>query len=279
MSERGDNFWSWLGRRSVEGRVAMDAMPNGYKHPDGTPCKAKDKKNCPFFKGEIAEAGKIDDLTTKSEVSKIIVKASPSEMSTIEHGGNPNEDKFDKVSPDDLATMKLGSTRSKYREMRNALVEYVSREGLGDGTYPLVDVAGKEAMKDFKAKYYDDGYMVSFQTTNGEGYNRQRKDLFQKDEDYDALVEDLIAEGYKPHVGVFGGIPEISFKVDSLEVADLLMKKYNQVSKWDNARGAYAAEQDDNPELTKEDKDALWASANQLNPEYDWKTNQVVKAK
>ena len=100
------------------------------------------------------------------------------------------------------------------------------------------------------------------------------------DQDYDALCEDLIAEGYKPHVGVFGGIPEISFKVDSKDVAERIMRKYNQVSMWDNAQGAYAALKDKDPTLSKDEKMMLWGLASIPNTgNYNWKENQVTKAK
>ena len=273
-----DNFFSWMERTRGGEKVAMDEG-TGFKHPDGSPCRAKDIRNCPYFKEEVEKAGEIDDLSKPSEVSKVESIATPSEMESIRKGGNPNEEKFDKVSPDDLDTMREGSTQSKYRNMRNKLVQHVIDTKKGDGTYPLVDVTDEKAAEELKPVYYDDGYMVSFQTTNGEGFNKARKDLSMSDKAYDDLCDDLIAEGYKPHVGVFGGIPEISFKVDSKDVAERIMKKYNQVSMWDNARGAAALLAEKEKKLPPEDIDNLWERANLPNEEYVWKTNQVTKAK
>ena len=259
-------------------KVAMDEG-TGFKHPDGSPCRAKDIRNCPYFKEEVEKAEAIDDLSKPSEVSKVESIATPSEMESIRRGGNPNEEKFDKVTPDDLDTMREGSTQSKYRNMRNKLVQHVIDTKKGDGTYPLVDVTDEKAAEELKPVYYDDGYMVSFQTTNGEGFNKERKDLSMSDKAYDDLCDDLIAEGYKPHVGVFGGIPEISFKVDSKDVAERIMKKYNQVSMWDNARGASAAKAEANPNLSARKINRLWGRANILNPQYRWKEHQVTKTK
>lgn len=272
-----DNFYSWMARAGKGEKVAVDA-DSGWTHPDGKPCKAKDKRNCPYFKKRL-EIMKTDDFPVPNEVSKVEGVATPGEMETIKRGGNPNEDKFEEVTPNDLATMKPGSTNSKYRNMRNRLVEWVKNNSTGDGTYPLVDVEDAKATEGLEPVFYDDGYMVSFQTTNGEGFNKERKDLTMPDEDYDALCEDLIAEGYEPHVGVFGGIPEISFKVDSKDVAERIMKKYNQVSMWDNAKGASAAKAEANPNLSARKINMLWGRANILNPQYRWKENQVTKTK
>jgi hypothetical protein len=252
----------------------------GYKHPDGTPCKAKKQENCPFYKKDMQESVEIDDLKTPSEVSKVEKVATSGEMETIKRGGNPNEEKFEAVNPDDLTTMKPGSTNSKYRNMRNRLVEWVKNNNTGDGTYPLVDVGDAKATERLEPVFYDDGYMVSFQTTNGEGFNKERRDLTMSDEDYDALVDDMIAElDAKPHVGVFGGIPEISFKVASKDMAERVAKKFNQVSYWDNAQGAAAAKAEEEGSMSATKIKRLWARASKANKDYNWKTNQVTKTK
>lgn len=80
-------------------------------------------------------------------------------------------------------------------------------------------------------------------------------------------------------MGVFGGIPEISFKVDSKDVAERIMKKYNQVSMWDNAKGSRAARAEDEPGMSARKVQQLWSRANIPNPQYNWKENQVTKVK
>ena len=279
MGAFSDNFYSWMDRQNAAEKAAMDESV-GYKHPDGTPCKAKKQENCPFYKKDMKESVEIDDLKTPSEVSKVETVATPEEMEAIKRGGNPNEGKFEAVSPSDLTTMQVGSTNSKYRNMRNKLVDWVVRNKKDAGTYPLVDVDNEDEIEDLEPVYYDDGYMVSFQTTNGEGFNSSRVDLTMSDEDYDMLVDDLISElGGKPHVGVFGGIPEISFKVDSKEMAENLARKYNQVSIWDNAQGARAAKAEEEGVLSAAKIKRLWARASKFNKDYKWKTNQVTKKK
>lgn len=56
---------------------------DGYKHPDGKPCKAKKKENCPFYLKEVKESGEIDDLSSPSEVSKVESVATSSEKENI----------------------------------------------------------------------------------------------------------------------------------------------------------------------------------------------------
>lgn len=273
--------------------VAMDE--NGYVHPDGTECEAQNVKNCPYFKKEEKVDESKDDLTDGGEsgksgttggsglvdeVEKVKSIATSEQMKQIAVGSNPDQDKFTDVTVKDLDTMTAGSTKSKYRDRRNRLVEYVNSKGIGDGTYVLGDVNDEKYTRDLKKEDYDEGYMVSFQTTNGEGFNKARKDLTVSDEQYDKLVEELEKEtGSKSHVGVFGGIPEISFKVATLQKAMELAKRYNQVSIWDNAMGSRAKAEEEKKEISEDEIGALWAAANILNPDYNWTENQVKKAK
>ena len=46
MGAFSDNFYTWLANEYAAEKATMDASPNGYKHPDGSPCKAKKKENC-----------------------------------------------------------------------------------------------------------------------------------------------------------------------------------------------------------------------------------------
>ena len=49
MGAFSDNFYTWLANEYAAEKATMDASPNGYKHPDGSPCKAKKKENCPYY--------------------------------------------------------------------------------------------------------------------------------------------------------------------------------------------------------------------------------------
>ena len=83
MDEKNnDNFWSWLGRQPLSESVALDEDSQGgvWKHPDGKPCKASRKENCPFYKDEVSKSVQIDDVKVKSEVSKVMSVSSTGEL-------------------------------------------------------------------------------------------------------------------------------------------------------------------------------------------------------
>ena len=274
MGIYSDNFYSFCNRMSDREKAAMDAADEWDETKHAREGKGSGKGG--QFKAKPETIEKQDLLDPRRAVKAI---ATRKEMEKIKEGGNPNEDKFESVTPEDLLTTKIGSTNSKYREMRNRLAEYV-RKNIGDGTYPLVDVQDEEAVKELKPSSYDDGYMVSFQTTNGEGYNKKFTDRMLTDEAYDAKVEEIQSKyGGIPHVGVFGGIPEISFKVDTKKKAKKIAEDNNQVSYWDNKAGAKAIAGDSDPTLTDEEKGRLWLKANRRNIKYEWEFNQVVKVK
>lgn len=93
-----DNFFSYMyGANKGHETPTMDAQPNGYKHPDGTPCRAKSIETCPFY---------------KAEEHKIVEE--------------------DKLSPDDAGHSQKTKTPN-YRQQRDALASKVTQ----DGTYDL----------------------------------------------------------------------------------------------------------------------------------------------
>ena len=65
MGMYSDNFYSWLDRQNKTKKEVMDEGM-GYKHPDGTPCKAKSPESCPFYKRDKSEAEEIDLLGVES---------------------------------------------------------------------------------------------------------------------------------------------------------------------------------------------------------------------
>lgn len=261
-------FYDYLNSQNKRDAVSMDAMPNGYKHPDGTPCRAKSPKTCPFFKEEEHEAVKIDDL---DPVARVQTETTEEEFAGISKGEDPGSPNVRPVEPSELDTLTEGSTNSKYRKMRNEAFDALQkRKAAGenvDGTYPLSDPTHKVQHKGADGEMHDgfaDGFQVSFQTTNGEGFNR-KSGKRMSDEDYDRTVDEIAKEtGSEPYLGVFGAIPEVSFRCDTLEKAMEIAKKYNQVSIADNAR--IAAD--------------IWDSYTfPANPDYDWRENQTFVMK
>lgn len=255
MGAFSDNFYSWLDRQHAEERAAMDESV-GYKHPDGSPCKAKNIENCPFYKKDIQEAEEIDDLSKTSEVSR------EEKLETFEkyrkealsgkyaHYLDGYIDDYDEISEefnlaleeDDTETQEAllksikESARSAnsdedwgeyelkekhLRAKRNGAFKALKGFGRDDGTYDLETV---------KPKHYDSGYSVSFQeeTTEEEG-----SPAYKTNEQYDRIVVALSRElNASPDLGVFSE-PELSFHVDSLDKALEVARRHNQVSIWD----------------------------------------------
>lgn len=214
-----------------------------------------------------------EDIKDPNAVEKVLEKADQEEMYKLEQGDDPESGNFTGVEIGDLATFTPGSTSSKYRQMRNAVFTDITRrqasgeEGL-DGSYSFGPPPHKVTHTGEDGEQHDgyaDGFQVSFQTTNGEGFNKEREDLQMSDEEYDRTVDELASlTGSEPVVGIFGGIPEISFRCDTLEQAMELAKKYNQVSIADNAR------------ICADIWDAMTFPKN---PMYDWTRNQTYKTK
>lgn len=246
------NYYDWRFKTSPANvSVAMDD-DNGIKHPDGSKCEAKSPETCP-----ILRAAKKDD-----EADKLEGVATKKSMEAIRVGADPNQDEIVPVTMDDLPTFK--ETNSKYRKLRNEAYKQIIESGNGDGSYPLDNPSAKVRHKRPNGEMKDgfaDGFSVSFQTTNGEGFNGGPQ---MSDDEYDRITDEICkATGSKAYVGVFGGIPEISFRVNTLEEAMAIAEKYNQVSIADNARIA----------------DDIWDDNTfPRNGKYDWKRNQTFKA-
>ena len=251
-----DNYYQFLSDMNTPQGIAQDAQVV-REHPDGSPCYAKREEDCPIMN----QAKKAD------EADKLEKVATPESMEKIKVGQDPEQDGIVPVSIDDVPTMK--ETNSKYRRMRNEAYRQILSSGTGDGTYPLDDPSHKVQHRNANGELVDgfaDGFSFSFQTTNGEGFNESPERPRMSDDDYDRTTEEIMAAtGSKAYVGVFGGIPEISFWVKTKKEAREFAKKYNQVSIANNAR--IAKGKFENPILTFPP-----------NIDYDWKNNQTFKS-
>lgn len=263
------NYYSWLNARR-HASAAMDASPDWDENK--VKREAKGGTGGGRFAKKPETLAKEDQRDILDPVEQIERNATPAEKAAVAKGGEPEGGRFEPVSPDDLPTMKR--TNSKYRKLRNSLFEEIERRKAAgetdlDGTYAIDDPPPRKVQhKGADGQMHDgfaDGFQVSFQTTNGEGYNSGRKDLTMSDADYDATVEKIAAEtGSKPYVGVFGGIPEVSFRCDTKEQALEIAKSYNQVSIADNGKIA---------------RDEWDQETFPFNKTYEWRENQTWKMK
>lgn len=240
------NFYRFL--FGAKESIAEDAMVT-RKHPDGSPCRAKSPESCPILRN-----AKKDDSIDR--VKPVVENATAEEIDKISKGDDPGT-RFSAVSVEQIPTMRDGETTSKYRKMRNEA--YWKLKGKGDATYLLEN-------PDEKVTDLTSGYMVSFQTTNGEGYNEENAPgLKMSDEEYDKTVDELKKLTGRPaYIGIFGGIPEVSFCAGSLKMAMSIARKYNQVSIANNKN------------ISRD----IWNKWTfRKNPQYDWKKNQTYQMK
>ena len=263
MGIYSDNFYSWMDRQIAAEKATMDALGDFDEAKHSREGKGSEKGGQFKTKPETIEKQDLID-----PVQRVETEATPKEFEAIKRGEDPETDNVRPVMLSELSTVTDGSTESKYRKQRNAayreLMLKKDKEGADiNGSYPLSDPTHKVQHIGEDGQLHDgfkDGFQVSFQTTNGEGYNPSRK-LKLTDEEYDKIVDELIKEtGSEPYLGVFGNIPEISFRCDTYEQAMDIAKRYNQVSIADNERIAH---------------DIFDMYTFPQNPDYDWRDNQT----
>ena len=102
------------------------------------------------------------------------------------------------------------------QQLHKQAIEKLSKAEYSEGTYDI------DTMKQVT---YDSGYQVTF-CQIGDNYS---------DSEYAEKVNEFlgVSSDGKTRAGKFEGTPEISFHVDSKDVAIDLGKKYNQISVWD----------------------------------------------
>ncbi len=107
---------------------------------------------------------------------------------------------------------RSGAERSHYKNIRDKMKKFSPQE---DGTYNLVTHEKVSHLK---------GYEASF-CTEWDTYT---------DEEFDEIVYKLaLMTNNNCYIGVYFGIPEISFYFEDLDFAYLVGIMYNQISIWD----------------------------------------------
>ena len=225
----GDNFYRWLneGNRAA----AMDAAPNGYKHPDGSPCKAKSIEACPFYRRDKSEADKIDDLGrgTPSYDRKI------KELEALYSSGLLKDIPL-------LADASMESLKTAFDDFLNDLEDYESKgmetkwhdtqkrrdeiyEANKDKEYATINSQTGEVREDCT------GFGVTFHTTLSD------KELTP--EEYDAKVTELCELGKADtwNIGIFQKSGEISIDCKDGARALAMMLYWTQNSIYNYSSG------------------------------------------
>ena len=231
MGAFSDNFYSWLDRQFSKRKVVMDAMPNGYKHPDGKPCHAKSIDTCPFFRKDMAEAEDIDNLNSATpsydrKLAELEALYKDGGLSNIPALANLSFDSLKKAFDDfleDLETYENGEHEVKWHNTQKKRDEIY--EANKDKYLATIDPnTGKEK---------DDcsGFGVTFHTT--------LSNASLTPEEYDAKVTELCALGNVDswNVGIFQKEGEISIDCKDGARAIAMMLHWNQNSTYNYKSG------------------------------------------
>lgn len=242
-----DNFYSWLDKEHLAEKEAMDADSNGFKHPDGSECKASKPENCPYYRKETT----ITELTDELDSNK----------------GKDRDD--DEKEYRHLHELKRVFSSKRYSDRINEIIgrkptfsdfeeAYKSLEGAMESWKPDPNTAIHDARKKRDAVYNShkndpeytyascsietgekipikSGWGVTFQTTSTEQKGHRN---YLDDTAYDEKVSQMRdIFGSEPMVGIFEGTQEVSFNCKDTMRAIAAMVMFEQKAIFGFAHG------------------------------------------
>lgn len=231
----GDNFYSWLDKQHAKEKETMDAA---FKHPDGSECKASKVENCPYYRKSMSITEMTDNLDSNKgkdatpdekefrhlhELQRVL--ASKRYMKRVGEilGKTPTfgelEEAYNKLEEDMQNWKPSEETAVKdARKKRDAV--YNSHKDDKEYNYAScsIETGEKVPMKS--------GWGVTFQTTSTEASGHEN---YLDDEAYDKKVSQMRdIFGSEPLVGIFEGLPEISFNCQDTLRAIAAMVMFEQ---------------------------------------------------
>lgn len=231
MGIYSDNFYSWMNRQFSSEKDVYDEGFGGYKHPDGKPCRAKDPKNCPFYKLDNSEAEKIDELDSKTssydrKIKELKDLFESGELYKIPQLANTTFDELKNAMDDfleDLEDYESQEHKVKWHDTQKRRDEIYEQNK--DHEYDTINSETGEVRNDCK------GFGVTFHTTLSD------KDLTHSE--YDAKVTELVELGDADtwNVGIFQGKGEISIDCKNPKRALAMMLHWNQNSIYNYTSG------------------------------------------
>ena len=220
----GCNFYSWLATHAIQEVTVMDAIGNGYKHPNGEECRAKDVDNCPFYRKDKTEAEEIDDLGSpmpsyERKIKELEELCKSKELNKIPTLRNMSFETLKKGFDDFLTELEEYDAMEEpvryhnTQKRRNEIYEKNKEK-----EYATINAETGEVRKDVT------GFGVTFHTT--------LSDKEMSAEEYDKMVTKLVALGNADtyNVGIFQGGAEISIDCRDGARAIAMMLQWNQNS-------------------------------------------------
>lgn len=233
MGIYSDNYYSWLDQQSKFSRGVEDSAPNGYKHPNGTMCKAKSIESCPFYRIDKSEAEKIDDVSGQPSTASYDKKIKELE-DLINDPGISHITELKGVSLDhlkeaydqflmDLEEYENQEHETKWHDTQKRRNEMYAK--WKEETYSTIDPKTGEKKDTCR------GFGVTFHTT--------LSDDAMTPQQYDAKVTELCALGKVKewNVGIFQKEGEISIDCPSGPRAIAMMLYWNQNSIFNYSTG------------------------------------------
>lgn len=211
-----DNFFSWMERTRGGEKVAMDEG-TGFKHPDGSPCRAKDIRNCPYFQKAIKEEALIDDLD-KNPIGHRRHNDELRHLSELKRIFEGEKETIADIPG--CQSLAFADFEGAYEELREAMNSDTMKNVAPfpdarkrrdevfaqhpDAEYETFDLKTGEKLP------LESGWGVTFQTTETE--NKENSISYLSDADYDkkvAIVGKVL--GSTPNVGVYEKTCEMSY--------------------------------------------------------------------
>lgn len=248
MGAFSDNFFSWLDRQHAAEKAAMDEGV-GYKHPDGTPCKAKSPETCPFYKRDKSDAEQIDLLGVSSpsydrKIKELKELYQSEALANVPMLANVSFDHLKTAYDDflhDLEDYESKEMQTKWHDTQKRRDEIYDANK--EKEYATINSETGEVRKDCS------GFGVTFHTTLSD------KELTPAE--YDAKVTELCSLGRADtwNVGIFQKSGEISIDCKDGARALAMMLYWNQNSIYNYSSGYtiynLTYDEAENPGLTR----------------------------
>ena len=236
MGAFSDNFYSWLEKEHAAEKAAMDASPNGYKHPDGTPCRAKSIESCPFYKKDLSESEDVDNLGVEPtpqydrKVKELEQLCKDGGLTSIPGFENATFESLKKAYDEFLGELEMYEAEphevlwTNTRKIRDEIYENNK-----DKQYATINAETGDVREDCT------GFGVTFHTTLSDPDKKTGAMTLSRvltDEEYDRKVTELVKLGGADtwNVGIFQDNGEVSIDCKDAKRAIAMMLYWNQNS-------------------------------------------------
>lgn len=211
------NYYEWRAR--LRGATAMDG--NGYRHPDGSECEAKNPEACPFRRKELSDLEVTEKLDADMKNGIDNHDTEPTELYArhlreMREVLKRHRELLEKAG---CGNLKLGDLEKAYNELEDDMKQWKpTKYKISDARAKRDDVwhRNEDALyaslnvKTGETAHYAVGWGVTFQAT---GTEDPKSSNFLGNGAYDRKCEQMRTMfACQPNVGVYEGSCEISYR-------------------------------------------------------------------